>query len=140
MKGLSSDPLPTRNRLEAQAVTIPAPRVRSGFTLIELMVVIAIIAILIGLLLPAVQKVREAAARTQCQNHLKQIALAFHSYHDVTGKFPDGGKNGADPPVSNPSLTTSPNGRPEWSWTYYILPFIEQDNVFKTTSNAIVQQ
>jgi prepilin-type N-terminal cleavage/methylation domain-containing protein/prepilin-type processing-associated H-X9-DG protein len=107
---------------------------RSGFTLIELLVVIAIIAILIGLLVPAVQKVREAAARTQCANNCKQIGLALHAYHDVYKKLPPASQVPYAVVNGDPNLDmTLPFGP---NWAVLILPYIEQSPLYNQTNPA----
>jgi len=108
-------------------------RSRRGFTLIELLVVIAIIAILIGLLLPAVQKVREAAARMSCSNNLKQLAIACHSYQDAKGG------DGTLPPavIVLPGYGWTDENGIGPTWSVLILPFIEQDNLYKQYQTSI---
>jgi prepilin-type N-terminal cleavage/methylation domain-containing protein len=107
------------------ALTLSKIQARRGFTLIELLVVIAIIAILIGLLLPAVQKVREAANRMSCQNNLKQLGLALHNYHDAYGALPPSCWK------QNIKDTGPTAGYSAFHWSYCILPYIEQDNLYK---------
>jgi prepilin-type processing-associated H-X9-DG protein/prepilin-type N-terminal cleavage/methylation domain-containing protein len=100
---------------------------RVGFTLLEVLVVIGIVSVLVGLLLPAVQKVRETAARIQCQANLKQLALAMHTYHDANHKFP----MGVMFPTSADRRTESVFATNYWSWMAQLMPYVEQDNLFR---------
>src|SRR5437867_8533804 len=123
---------------------------RGGFTLIELLVVIAIIAILIGLLVPAVQKVREAASRAQCSNNVKQIALAMQTYHDSYKSFPPAAlpttpaQTGWDPINAwngrGPCSTTSNPGCWGMTWQALILPYIEQTPLYNAWNKAKASQ
>jgi prepilin-type N-terminal cleavage/methylation domain-containing protein len=109
---------------------LSTPSRRPGFTLIEMLVVIAIIGILVALLVPAVQKVRESASRAQCQNNLKQLGLAFHSHHGALGYFPTGGWDWTSTPTyinGVPAL----GAQQEAGWGFQILPYIEGDNVWR---------
>jgi prepilin-type N-terminal cleavage/methylation domain-containing protein/prepilin-type processing-associated H-X9-DG protein len=126
MEYRASDPLSFSRFILFVLLESPMVRRRPAFTLIELLVVIAIIAVLVGLLLPAVQKVRESANRLKCQNNLKQIGLALHSYHDANGRFPYG--KGHDYIQSRPGTPVYPR----WSPHSQILPYIEQGNLYNS--------
>jgi prepilin-type N-terminal cleavage/methylation domain-containing protein len=116
---------------------------RRAFTLIELLVVIAIIAVLIGLLLPAVQKIREAANRLKCQNNLKQISLAAHNYASAYGVFPPGGLVSPNSRNINadriPWIPVPPFAGPYTGVLPFLLPYVEQDNIYKQIDPALLQ-
>jgi len=122
---------------------------KAGFTLVELLVVIAIIGLLMALLLPAIQRVREAASRMRCANHLKQIGLACHNYHETFGRLPPGGRDGRPAGQPNQSCCNwddrnasalNANGqlddRTGFSWSYQILPYIEQETLFNLPNRS----
>jgi prepilin-type N-terminal cleavage/methylation domain-containing protein len=124
------------NPLKALSVMRHSPawqlKPRRAFSLIELLVVIGIVAVLIGLLLPAVQKVREAANRTECGNNLKQLGLGLHQYHDAYRRLPSAGGWS-----TNDSTLVA--DRTQWSWIYRIAPYIEQDTLYRATDEEFVR-
>ena len=118
-----------KNHHEAPpSTTVSLFRERVAFTLLELLVVLAIIGVLVGLLLPAVQRIRDAAAKLKCTNNLHQLGIAAHQYHDVTGAFPPGMRfqNGTDPYLL-------------MSWQTSLLPYVEQDGLWRLTLSAYHQ-
>jgi prepilin-type N-terminal cleavage/methylation domain-containing protein/prepilin-type processing-associated H-X9-DG protein len=131
---LPSSPV-SRHTLKESLMSVPlspVPRSRyraRGFTLIELLVVIAIIAVLVSLLLPAVQQAREAARRSQCKNNLKQIGLAVHNYHDVYNQFPPGNM---DFSASWDNTVPFVDPGPQWGWPTFILPMLDQGPLFNS--------
>jgi prepilin-type N-terminal cleavage/methylation domain-containing protein/prepilin-type processing-associated H-X9-DG protein len=102
-------------------------RRRAGFTLIELLVVIAIIGVLVSIVLPAIQRVREAANRTKCQSNLREIGIALHNYHVIHNQFPPGYVDGN----TNPNSTPDNDVGPGWGWCSYLLPYVERDDLFQ---------
>jgi len=118
---------------------------RGGFTLVELLVVIAIIAILIALLLPAVQQAREAARRTQCKNNLKQIGLALHNFHDTWHHFPTGisvpvaSAQGVWDPATDGTSATQPKRIGGYSWLAYLLPYLDQTVLYDRIEDNLMQ-
>jgi prepilin-type N-terminal cleavage/methylation domain-containing protein/prepilin-type processing-associated H-X9-DG protein len=113
----------------------PSGLARGAFTLVELLVVIAIIAVLIALLLPAVQKVREMAQRTECANNLHQIGIACLAYYDGNGFFPPGGDT-ADPTPSEPNPSSAAS-RGDFSWAFHILPYLERGNAYNASHSDL---
>ena len=108
---------------------------RAAMTLLEVLIVSGIVAVAAGLLLPAVQKVREASARTRCVNHLRQIGGACHGYHDARGRFPAGGTAAPDPHAADPARRDE-----TWTWAYHLLPFLEQPALHRDPDPAAVRR